>query len=147
MNAYYEDIRKRINEEPKWYDCHGVPRYDTFHPSLSPNIYAEEIVLLEISCQDCRRKFLVEMNWSIMEQVFNRHSESFSTVMKLWMESKDKNKRWPPFHYGDPPAHGCVGDTMNCYDLRIVEFWVKNTTGFDKVRKTEWEVELEKEEE
>jgi len=143
MHAYYEDIRRKIAEEPKWYDCHGVPRYDVFNPRLSPNIYAEEIILLEISCQDCRQKFLVEMNWSVMEMVYNRHTESFSTIMRQWMDDKDRHEHWPPFHYGDPPAHGCVGDTMNCFDLRIVEFWVKD--GFNKVRKTEWEVELEKE--
>jgi hypothetical protein len=62
--------------------------------------------------------------------------------MRTWLGAKDKN--YTPFHYGDPPAHGCVGDTMNCYDLRIVEFWVKDNP-FNKVRKTDWEVELEKE--
>lgn len=33
---------------------------------------------------------------------------------------------WAPLHYGDPPSHGCVGDTENCYDLRVVEFWEKS---------------------
>jgi hypothetical protein len=144
MNAYYLDIRSRIKEEPKWHDCHGVPRYDVFHPGLSPNIYAEEVVLLEISCQDCHTRFLVEMNWSVMEQIFNRHSESFSSVMRNWLKEEDKG-HFPPVHYGDPPGHGCVGDTENCYDLRIVQFWKRGNT-HDWKRITEYEVELEKEE-
>jgi hypothetical protein len=144
MHSYYEDIRSRIKDEPQWYDCHGVPRYDKFKPQDSPNIYAEEVVLIEISCQDCNRRFLVEMNWSMMEMVFNRHSESFSTVMKLWLKDPDRAKHFPPVHYGDPPAHGCVGDTMNCYDLRIVEFWKKDSFKWSRV--SEYEIDLEKEE-
>jgi hypothetical protein len=143
MNAYYEDIRTRIKEEPKWFDCHGVPRYEVFTPEQSPNIYAEEVVLIEISCQDCRSKFLVEMNWwSMIKRIFNRHSESFSTVMRQYLALPDKDKHYSPVHYGDPPAHGCVGDTMNCYDLKIVEFWKKDNFTFKRV--PEYEIELEK---
>ena len=41
MKPSYEDIKKRIDEEPKWYDHHGVPRYEEFNPELTSNIYAE----------------------------------------------------------------------------------------------------------
>jgi len=148
MLADYSDIRSRIKDEPLWWDSDGVPRYDRFTTDLCPNIYAHEIILMEISCQDCRQRFLVEMNWDIMATVFNnprRHSERFSTVVHKWLKAKDKD-RWPPFHYGDPPRHGCVGDTMNCYDLRIVEFWKRKEKGWGWERVTKYEIELEKEE-
>lgn len=150
MNAYYQDIRSRIKEEPTWYDANGVPRYGPFNPDMSPNIYATEVILMEISCQDCSQKFLVEMNWSSMSQMFDRHAEPFFGRMKHWLNDKDKHEHFPPIHYGDPPAHGCVGDTMNCWDLRIVEFWQKGdyrNVGemFRWKRISEYEVELEKE--
>jgi len=141
MHSDYTDIKSRISEEPTWYDCHGVPRYGKFDPMNCPDIYATDIVLLEIACQDCRTRFLVEMHWSIMHQVFDKHSESFTNVMRIWLKNKDK-EYGTPFHYGDPPLHGCVGDTMNCFDLRIVEFWHKER--FEWKRITEYEVELEK---
>ena len=147
MHNDYPDIRSRIKEEPTWYDCYGVPRYGEFEPSLSPNIYAQEILLVQISCQYCRQKFLVEFNWDRMQEIFKgRHFEAFSTVVKKWLEDEKNKDHYPPVHYGDPPAHGCVGDTMNCYDLKIVQFW-KKEEHFKWVRKPEFEVEMEKEEE
>jgi hypothetical protein len=142
MHSYYEDIRSRIKEEPTWYDCNGVPRYGEFKPHDSPNIYANEVLLVQISCQDCRAKFLVEFNWDYTQGLFTgRHHESFTTVVNLWLKDAEKAKHYPPLHYGDPPAHGCVGDTMNCYDLKIVQFWRKGEK-FDFVRVPELEVEL-----
>jgi len=145
MNAYFEDIRARIKEEPTWYDANGTPRYGKFNPDMSPNIYASEIILMEISCQDCKMKFLVEMNWSVTDKVWDRHSESFFNRMRIWLKTEEDKKYHTPFHYGDPPSHGCVGDTMNCYDLRIVEFWKKEK--FEWKRMEKYEIELEKEEE
>ena len=43
--------------------------------------------------------------------------------------------------YGDPPVHGCVGDTMNAIPVRVLEFWVHD--GLDKRRVTEFEVALD----
>lgn len=145
MHAYYQDIKSRIKDPILWYDCNGVPRYDKFTPELSPNIYAEEVLLVEISCQDCRSKFLVEFNWSMIDRIFDRHAESFTTDMREWLKRKPEDRHMAPLHYGDPPAHGCVGDTMNCYDLRIVEFWRKCKDKFGFERISEYEIELEKE--
>jgi hypothetical protein len=145
MLPYYGDIIDRIEEEPIWYDQNGVPRYEKFKPDLAPNIYADEVILLEIACQDCGRKFLVEMNWEHTDLYLLRHSipnPSFSEVMRGWLKTDKKEESWPPVHYGDPPSHGCVGDTMNVYDLRILEFWRKEN--FDWARKTEFELELER---
>ena len=55
----YIDITERIAEPPKWWDEHGVPRYAEFSPYLVANIYAEEVVLVEIACQACRSLFPV----------------------------------------------------------------------------------------
>jgi len=149
MKASYKDIKRRIKEPVLWYDYNGTPRYDKFHPSLSPNIYADEVILLEISCQNCGRRFLVEMNCSkLSTDFFGERMEPFSERIKKWKESKKELKEkgmhiWPPVHYGDPPIHNCIGDTMNCYDLEIVEFW--HRPEFDWHRKKEYEIELEKE--
>jgi hypothetical protein len=49
-------------------------------------------------------------------------------------------------HYGDPPFHPldsqCSGTTMNCDDLRVVEYWVRDR--FTWERKPEFEMGLER---
>lgn len=132
MLADYEDIKKRVKIKPKWYDCNGTPRYDKFHPDLSPNIYADEVILMRIGCQRCRKEFLVEMNWGSWELV--------NEIPKLSKRIKDKS-----IHYGDPPSHiktDHAGSTMNCIDYEIVEFWKKNKK-FDWVRDKKLEIKLE----
>lgn len=102
----YRDIRSRISEEPSWYDCNGTPRYGKFEPSLNPNIYATEVVLVLIECQSCGREFHVELNWG--------HTDTFTEPL---------SKSVYTTHYGDPPAHNCIGDTMNSIPRRVVQFW------------------------
>ncbi len=106
MNARFEDITSRISESPLWYDSNGTPRYGPFQPQLCPDIYTNTVVLLRIMCQDCRKEFDVEMHATLFWD-FN--------PLKL--------------HYGDPPVHGCVGDTMNCEDLRVLECWHREYMG------------------
>lgn len=106
MHAHYEDITSRIAQEPLWYDQHGVPRYAPFAPLFCPNIYARHVVLLRIACQACQRQFDVEMHSDIFRD--------FPHPKKL--------------HYGDSPNHGCIGDTMNCNDLAVLEVWTKLET-------------------
>ena len=115
MRNNYEDIRSRIAEQPSWYDSNGAPRYGEFEPSMCPNIYARQVFLLRIACQRCGEQFLVEMNSG-------------------WF-----NKIYEPriLHYGDPPVHGCVGDTMNCDDLEVVQVW--NREDCEWVRHSEME--------
>lgn len=119
MKANYQDILSRIEEEPTWYDQNGAPHYGTFQPDLSPSIYATSVGLFLIGCQDCRRKFRVEM-----------HAHYWGNRIGL-----------PPskWHYGDPPIHDCIGDTMNCDDLEVLEFWARDEQQFDKVRRPELE--------
>lgn len=126
MKAKYNDIKNRIRENPKWFDTNGTPRYDNFNPCLSPNIYADEVVLLKISCQACDKEFLVEMNW-------NRIDEA---------EQLSKQVKEETIHYGDPPGHRCIGTSMNCMDLKVIEFWEKETKRLDWIRKKELEIKL-----
>ena len=113
MHESYIDILSRIEEQPGWYDQNGTPRYGEFSPRRCPNIYSHKVVLMKIACQCCGRYFNVEMHTS------------------LW----DRNNTVPPsrWHYGDPPAHGCIGDTMNCEDLEILQVWRKESAA------DEWE--------
>ena len=101
MHESYMDIQSRIIEEPTWYDANGTPRYGPFTPERCPNIYSDQVVLLRIACQGCGREFDVEI-----------HGDTFRPI-------KHPHK----LHYGDPPIHRCIGDTMNCYDLEVLEVW------------------------
>lgn len=119
MLESYDDIRKRIPEPPKWFDTHGVPRYDEFHPSLSPNVYAHEVLLYEIACQSCGARFRVEANWSRYDLI--------SMARDAPNPSLSERVRRQEIHYGDPPCWECAaGATMNCIDLRTVQFWSRD---------------------
>lgn len=145
MNASYDDIKKRIKEEPLWYDTHGVPRYDKFHPDLCPNIYADEVILLEIECQRCGKKFFVEANWAALTfDITGKRIPSIKKRMMQWKRNGKKSDGWSALHWGDPPFHGCVGDTMNCFDLRIVEFWKRRKLpSFEWTRRRAFECKID----
>lgn len=119
MHENYEDILDRINEPPSWYDQNGTPRYGDFHPNKCPNIYSRHVGLFLIACQDCNQQFKVEM-----------HAD-------IW--GKDLDHPPAKWHYGDPPIHGCVGDTMNCEDLAVLEFWTNKPFDKEWVRRPEFE--------
>jgi len=105
MKSNYLDIIEAAGDkEVFWYDQNGVPRFVEFNPKLCSNIYAEYVFLLLISCQACGKQFKVEMNFGYFDHVPDRPGN---------------------LHYGDPPVHDCVGDTMNCWDLVILEAWKK----------------------
>src|SRR5882724_7909285 len=115
----YPDIRNRLGE-PLWYDYNGTPRYDEHQPRLCPDIYARQVVLLRIGCQnECGFECLVQMHSGLLS---NRKLDR-KTI-----------------HYGDPPQHEqCAsGCTMNCNDLAVVEWWEKNEKA-DWVRMPEHE--------
>ena len=111
MKAAYSDITERIDEEPRWWDENGVPRYRDHHPQECQDIYAEEVVLMRIRCQYCGEKFLVQMsrNSTQLAQMKDEHSDG---IISFEEEG-----------YGDPPRHGCVGDTMTSETEEIVESW------------------------
>jgi hypothetical protein len=117
MHETYDDIKDRIDEEPTWYDANGVPRYGEFKPERCPNIYSNQVVLFRIRCQGCSKTFDVEA-----------HSSWFASI-----------KRPRRLHYGDPPAHGCVGDTMNCEDEEVLQVWHRPDAAGLWVRRPELE--------
>ncbi len=119
MHENYRDITSRIAEPPKWWDANGTPRYDPFAPSLCPDIYSNTVVLLRIRCQSCATKFDVEMHAGFFAEI---HPQKL--------------------HYGDPPVHGCVGDTMNCEDEEVLEVWHRDALG-DWIRRSEFEGRME----
>lgn len=121
MLVDYSDITSRLGH-PLWWDRHGVPRYEPFRVGMQ-SVYADVDGLMEIACQACDQRFLVGFTWS--------QGRAFLDWARLRALSKDVPQ--PEFsadglHYGDPPPHGCSGDTMNCIDLRIVEWWKRNGT-------------------
>jgi len=139
MWAKYEDITSRLGN-PLWHDEHGVPRYDQFTRELVADIYAREIALVEIQCQACLKRFDVAFSYAPMQQVSNPNLPSLSE------EVTDDT-----LHYGDPPrhddpgGHGCAGETMNCNDLRVLQFWQMNQE-YDWKRIPRLELRLEREE-
>jgi len=107
MIHHYPDITSRIAESPKWFDSNGVPRYGEFSPDLCPNIYARQVCLFEIACQNCDQRMLVEAS-----------CKRFGDQLDILIREK-------ALHYGDPPDHGdCLsGPTMNSIGKRTVQFW------------------------
>jgi len=149
--------------EPLWWDANGVPRFAAHHPSLSPDIYAEEVALLDISCQRCGQEFRVQQTWSMMDAAqqlarSGTHGQTAAMLDRAWAVIDQGEARVLPeiaadretfaklrntrpknlaeqiahgeIHYGDPPSTGCcaAGDTMNCWDLRVVEYWARGFT-------------------
>lgn len=144
MKQYYADIIDRIPEEPRWYDVFGVPRYD------EPNI--PEHLMGHIRCQSCHREFHVALvddvykmdpferylpNGEVVSNVVVDYEINTVTVNGV-KQIKDIEAHLrgihlslsPNWHYGDPPAHCCVGDTMNSipeheWDMLEAEFETK----------------------
>ena len=122
MLSNYADIRSRITEEPKWWDEEGVPRYCTFTPDETANIYAKEVALVDIACQSCGHRFDVAFSWGSTEWV--------AGVPRVHEPLTPEDAAH--LHYGDPPNISCCpsGPTMNCDDLRVKEFWRKGGKEF-----------------
>lgn len=124
MLPSYRDITSKLGE-PVWYDANGVPRYCAPHPEHASSIYADVVVFYVIGCQACRQRFLVE-DWF---HSFTRRINKQGNILEPSILAKS-------LHYGDPPHHRdgdrmCTGVTMNCDDLYVKQFWVRN-------RDTEW---------
>lgn len=137
MHYHYQDIRKRIAEEPTWFDEHGVPRWEAFSPRAVANIYAKEVVLLHIECQSCRRAFRVAMSSSDYDTLVQG-----SPALQALVERK-------AIAYGDPPNIGCcpAGPTMSSDTRRVLQFWKYQRFEWSRVAKLEiaidpdWETE------
>lgn len=121
MHRHYKDILDKIEEAPQWFDENGVPRYCAFAPQQIADIYADEVALLLIACQNCGQRFEVVVSSGAMDNMMKR------TRVSYWIEDGT-------IHYGDPPNIQCcpAGPTMNCEDIRVLQFWRRG-------RLSEWE--------
>ncbi len=151
MHPYYHDILNLTSLDPIWFTPEGVPRYCEFQPFMI-SIYADYSVLYEIHCQDCGRSFQVGDDYDRSDMLMMRldHTRMSEEELK-WVE--DKTDVWifmrqglyaPHFkdengnnvyktltieemirgyHYGDPPSHGCIGDTMNSVPRSTLQVW------------------------
>jgi hypothetical protein len=128
----YRDITSRIPDPPIWYDEHGVPRYDQFSPRML-GVYDSHAALYEIACQACDRRILVGVGRTGHEYI------QTDTDIVLRHNSLDELLQGSQF--ADPPRHDCVGDTMICNDIRIVEAWTKEDLKW--VRHPELEISLQ----
>jgi hypothetical protein len=113
----YSDITDRLGD-PDWWDDHGAPRYCEFRP-LRATIYKKYVAFAEVQCQGCDRTFLAA----------SARPEG-QLLLSEWKPTElPTASDIGSFHYGDPPRHdGCVGETMNIYTLRILEFWERDPT-------------------
>ena len=135
----YNDVRSRIPQEPKWYTPNGYPRYCEFSPQET-GVYVRSELLVRIACQYCHQEFLVGAGWNDFnfENLFayTKIVRILGTDLKLTGEQiselcrEDIVEIAKNYHYGDPPPHGCVGDTMSCYSLEIVEAWERDPIKF-----------------
>jgi hypothetical protein len=108
MWPHYEDIISRAGE-PDWYWELGMPRYGQFSPEAC-GVYDHSVALLDIACQCCGQRFRVAVSVDMMQIVYPGATLPTSTEIGS-------------FHYGDPPRHGCTGDTMNVDTMSVLEFW------------------------
>ena len=134
MHNCYEDILLKLGS-PRWWDQNAVPRYCDFSPDEIPNIYATEVIYFLIQCQNCGEPFRVQMSTSGYSNVSGEY--------KMFTYMNDNLKY---LHYGDPPNNKCcgMGSSMNCDDIEIMEFWVKNRdTDYLWERKHEYEIRLD----
>lgn len=110
MKVAYDEIIAAMGE-PQWWNEDGVPRFVVFHPSLA-TVYGDEAVLMEITCQACRRCFTV--------CVCNAPRRAGVSILV-----------GGPIHYGDPPNVWCcaAGNTMNSEHVRVIERWRRDDNG------------------
>jgi hypothetical protein len=121
---------------PTWWDENGTPRFAAHHPNLCADIYATEVALLRISCQSCGAEYDVQMSWSLAGSILTA-ARLGSPDVKIADREQRREKfaetslsaqvRAGTIHYGDPPCDRCAaGATMNCWDLRVLEFWSRD---------------------
>ena len=129
MLRSYAEITDKMGP-PLWWDGNGVPRYTPFSPEAT-GVYDCAVALVEIACQNCAKPFLVAFE-------YDRHGLTRRGKLKPY-ERPDPQR----LHWGDPPNHSCVGDTMNCEDLRVIEFWEQDDSAMEWRRIPEMEVQIE----
>jgi hypothetical protein len=134
VKHHFMDIIEKAGT-PDWFDSNGTPRYGPFKGCQSaPDIYADYVALARIRCQACGKLFIVEMD-----------CERFGVYRKYQRDIVEEdlpdfpNGRIGLWHYGDPPIHGCIGDTMNSEPCSILEFWGRKKEESEDRRMLEYE--------
>lgn len=127
MHNAYQDIRSRISESPTWWDENAVPRYDPFATDQIADIYADECALVLIECQNCGAKFRVAFSAS-QYRAWVDNGMGGAASFEAAKDTIANGVRDGSLHYGDPPNADCcaAGPTMNCEDLRVLEYWRRN---------------------
>lgn len=115
----YSDITKLLGP-PIWWDDNGVPRYEPFSPDML-GVYDRLGILLTIECQACDRKFKVAI---ALDGIAVHCSNLLRENGTLNRQAAAEISIYA-FHYGDPPPHDCMGDTMNSTLKSIDEAWSK----------------------
>ena len=118
MHRSYRDITSRISEEPKWWDENAVPRYDDFN-YRDLGVYIRYAILAEIACQSCHKRMKVGVGYE-QHQITShfKDGEHCFTAVPTDIVKEANNFAW-----GDPPNHGCVGDTMGAVETAILQVW------------------------
>lgn len=132
MWSNYASITSRIKDPILWWDERGIPCYDPFRPQDVCDIYANEVALVEIECQSCRRKFRVAMHLNALDITLGD------------CDTLEWQVQQGCLFYGDPPRHEyqdtgkrCAGETMSSDVLRVVEFWEKKSMEWVRVPELE----------
>ena len=112
MHIDYQDIRNLTTKEPDWYDHNGTPRYNDYDPTML-GVYHHYALFAKILCQSCGKPFTIGEGFH--NHYYNHKTKEFATYT-----TDDFHNTITNYHYGDPPAHGCCGDTMNCIDNHII---------------------------
>ncbi len=100
MKNNYSDIYSRVDGEPDWFDLNGCPRYGRIQLPIH--------LMGNIKCQYCKRKFRVALADPVYKLGSNIIELSKSYDHRGYTHLKLADK----WSYGDPPRHGCIGDTM-----------------------------------
>lgn len=141
MLCAYKDIRSRIAESPTWFDEYGVPRYCHFTPGHVADIYADEVALVEIACQECGHRMMVAFSSSLIGAIcrgLGAEPDGQEPTLADAIRAK-------AIHYGDPPCFECsAGATMNCIDVRVVSYWRRGDRASERwVRDQSLEITLD----
>jgi len=146
MYPLYKDIREKLGT-PNWIDQHGVPRYYEFNPKDTAEIYNDWVLLLEVECQSCGKKFkcATSLAWY---QVWLKSPKLKDPTIEVIMNHL--------FGWGDAPWHDadgneagfesqCAGTTMstNCIPIGL---WHKVRSEWREMEIPETYTKWEKEE-
>lgn len=140
MKHDFKDILAATKETPTWWDENGTPRFSGINPKDCPDIYADEVVFFLIECQNCERKFIVQTSSKKSQRMLRNSMLNISEPTSI--EDAMRKGLLDVVDYGDPPIHGCTGDVMSSYPIKILQFWSKLNASHTFERKYDLEVDL-----